>query len=176
MYIDYTRIITEDFKSFITDSELAELKEVARKEKAILTARYNPDTLRRILERRANEIVTINAKYQAYNDYEKAIVANNIVLDNKKFASVLNSGNFDAESLDSFIKMLRYIKNRLANGDYSEKDQKYMKIADNFAKKLVAHFAKYLGINNQNLLINKINEILSYEPELINKKNDSKHK
>ena len=44
MYIDYTRIITEDFKSFITDSELAELKEVTKKEKAILTARLGQKT------------------------------------------------------------------------------------------------------------------------------------
>lgn len=177
MYIDYSRIVVEDFTKYIDAEKLAELKEIARKEKTYLTNRYNPNTLRGIVDRKAWEIVTINARHQLRNDLEKSIIANNIVFDNQKFASILNSGSFDLESLETFVKIVRYIKTRLANGDFDDKDQKYVRIADSFALKLANHFKKYIGISDQNLIINKINEVISYEPELIvSKKSDHSRK
>ena len=75
------------------------------------------------------------------------------------------------------MKIVRYVKTRLANGDFDEKDQKYVRIADSFALKLANHFKKYIGISDQNLIINKINEVISYEPELItSKKSDHSRK
>ena len=89
------------------------------------------------------------------------------VSDNERFASILNSGKFDYESLKTFMKILNYLKLKIANGDLTEKDQKYVRIVDSFAMKLVNYFKKYNGVSDQSIIINKINEVISYEPELI---------
>lgn len=167
MYIDYSKIITEDFKLYLSEEQVEELKKIAKKEKTYLTNRYNANTLRSMLDQKACEIVYINIRHQLRNNLEKAIIANNIVFDNERFASILNSGKFDYESLKTFMKILNYLKSKIANGDLTEKDQKYVRIADSFAMKLVNHFKKYNGVSDQSIIINKINEVISYEPELI---------
>jgi len=177
MFIDYSKIITEDLRLYVNATQLAELKDVASKERTYLNNRYHKDTLRTILARKAEETVYVNARHQTRNNIEKAIIASEIVFDSQKFAEILLNCEFDINTLQTYIKLLNYLKAKVANDDIDQNDEKYLVIADNFAKRLVKHFIKFNGVSSQNIIINKINEILSFEPELLDtegKKNSRK--
>lgn len=177
MFIDYSKIVTEDLRLYVNATQLAELKDVASKERTYLNNRYHKDTLRTILARKAEETVYVNARHQTRNNIEKAIIASEIVFDSQKFAETLLNCEFDINTLQTYIKLLNYLKAKVANDDIDQNDEKYLVIADNFAKRLVKHFIKFNGVSSQNIIINKINEILSFEPELLDtegKKNSRK--
>lgn len=177
MFIDYSKITTEDLRLYIDATKLAELKEVAKSERTYLDNRYNKDILRTILAKKAEETVYINARHQTRNNIEKAIIASEIVFDSNKFAETLKNGDFDIDTLQTYIKLLNYLKAKVANDDEIDaNDEKYLVIADNFAKKLVRHFIKYNGVSSQNIIINKINEVLSFEPELLIENNKRNHR
>ena len=174
MFIDYSKIITDDLRAYLNESKLKELKTVAKNEKRYLTNKYNPDILRKILARKAEETVYINSRHQMRNNIEKAVIASEIVFDDsKKFAEVLLNGGFDTDTLRTYVKLLDYLKARIASGDLEDTDEKYITIADNFAKKIVKHFINYNGVSSQNIIINKINAVLSFEPELLEINNKS---
>ncbi len=170
MYIDYSKIITDNFRLFISDEKLGFLKAEAKKESMMIKGRYSNVVLKEILSQKADEIVYIYSRNQSKNSIEKALLANNIVFDDENFASILSKGNFDAESLEVFIRLLSYLKTKIAKDDITENDKKYFDKADQYAKKLVNHFTKYIGKTNPNIIINKINELRSYNPELLDKK------
>lgn len=174
MYIDYSKIITDDFKLFITNEQLAEIKEIANKERIYLKGRYSKETLKVLLSKKANEAVYINSRHQLKNSVEKALIASNIVFDDEKMARILVSGKFDRDSLETFIKLLSYLKIKVSNDTIDENDQKYLTIADNYAKKLINHFTKYIGGCEIDIIINKINEIISFNPVLLETK-QNKH-
>ena len=172
MYIDYNKIITKDFNLLITEERLNQLKQIAKKERAYLNSIVHHDSSRYILSSKAKEIAYINARHQAKNDIEKALIASNIVFDDAKFAKMLNDGHFDRNSLETFIKLLNYLKVRVINNNIADSERKYLIIADNFAKKLVNHFSKYIGHCEIDIIINKVNELLSFNSELIQSKKD----
>ena len=173
MYINYSKIITHDFKIYVTEKEFNELKEMAKKEKECLKRKYNADSLRSMLSSKATETAYKTSKYHKKNDFEKAILASNIVFDNEEFASILEKGNFKADTLKSYLKLLNYLKYKMSIDGLDEKDKKYAEKADNFAKKLVAQFAYWKTTIDHTIIINKINEVLSFEPELIENKQPS---
>ena len=168
MNIDYNKIITNNYNLYITEKNLNELKEIALKEKSIIKSKYHVDTIKEILAQKANETAYINHRYNDLNMYEKAIIASNIVFNNDKFINVLNKGNFSYETLTIFMKLLNYIKYTIENGNINEKDNKYINTVNIFSKKLSNHFYKYTGVNDINIIINKLNEIISFNPELLN--------
>ena len=170
MYIDYSKIITDNFALFVTDEQLAEIKQIANKERIYLKGRYSKETLKVLLSKKANEAVYINARHQLKNSVEKALIASNIVFDDEKMAKILISGKFDRDTLETFIKLLSYLKIKVSNDTIDENDQKYLTVADNYAKKLINHFTKYIGGCEIDIIINKINEIISFKPELLESK------
>ncbi len=170
MYIDYSKIITENFKLFISNEQLEDLKQIAYKERTYINAKYSKNLTKFFLSKKANEIVYINARHRAKNIVDKALIASNIVFDDEKMVKILTSGNFDRESLETFIKLLNYLKIKVTNHSTDESDKKYLDIADNYAKKLIKHFSKYIGDCEIDIIINKINEILSFKPELLETK------
>lgn len=174
MYIDYSKIITDDFKLFITDEQLEGLKKIAKKEKECIKYKLHNDTLKYLLSSKAKEIVYVSSRYQFTNDVDKALIASNIVFDDEKTAKILANGNFDKDSLETFIKLLNILKKKIVSNKIVESDKKYVKIADNYAKKLVSHFSKYIGVCEVDIIINKINEIISFKPELLEVK-QNKH-
>ena len=169
MNIDYNKIITNNFNLNITEEELNTLKEIAIKEKNIIKAKYHTDTIKEILAQKANETAYVNHRYNHLNMAEKAIIASNMVFDDEKFVNILNKGNFSYETLEVFIKLLNYVKYKIKSNNLNEKDNKYLNTVNIFAKKLLNHFIKYTGINDINIIINKLNEVISFNPELLDK-------
>ena len=163
------RIITTDLKQYISIERLNELREIAKKEKTYLNNRYGITSLKDILDRKAIEITYKYSRYQDLNNIEKAIIANNIVFDSEKFANILNNGNFDKKSLQAFLKLVNYFINNSGN-NLTETDKRYLEITDKFKKKLINHFKKQVGVTDISIIINKLNEVLSFEPELLEDK------
>ena len=174
MYIDYSKILSTNLRTHITEEKLKELKDLAEKERTYLKRKYSPNIIAILLSKKAYEIAYINMKNQEKSDNEKAIIASNIVFDDQRFAKILLNGKFDFDTIKSFVSIIGYLKNKMTNSNLNEKDQKYLTIADNFAKRLANHFSKYIGVVDQNIIINKIIEILEYKPELL-ENNSSKH-
>ena len=170
MNIEFNKLITNDFKIYVSSERLAELQDAANMEKRYLVNKYSSGVIKSFLDKKALEIANTSARYNSLNAYEKVILSNNIVFDNKKFANVLTSGNFDIESLQTFLNLINYLKAKVSNNALSESDSKYLTVATNFTKKLVNHFKKYLGVTDHTVIINKINEVISFEPELLMKK------
>ena len=175
MNINYDIIIAKNFNTLITEEEY---------EKAIENGIFERDyMLRRIKDSvyaseylidRAYAAPYVNAKYQNMSLAEKAIMAGTIAFDNKKFASVLLKGNFNYESLVTFLKLVDYLKFKKNNQVMDEKNKKYENSVNLYARKLENHFRYHFGRTNINIIINKINEIISYEPELLLDNNKNK--
>ena len=174
MYIDYSKIVTKDLKSLVTEEDLASLKDMAKKERLYLNGKYNYVTLKEMVSQKANEIVYVCARYKEKSEAEKALIACNIVLDDEKTAVRLNTGKYDKDTLITFIKLLNYLKNKFDNNTISESDKKYLSIADTFGKKITLYFGKYIGNCEPDVIINKINELLSFRPELLETKQTTK--
>ena len=167
MYIDYSKIVLTDMKQVITDENLEELKEIAKNEKGYIKRRYGVVYLKDNLDTKATEIAFTSARYKDKSKLEKTIIANNIVFDNQKFANLLRNGNFDAKTLKAFLRILSYLKSKLNAGSLSEKDKDYAAKAEYFTRRLVKYFKLQIGITDSGIIINKINELLSFEPELL---------
>ena len=136
MKIKYEKIITNNFKFEINETELAKLKEEAKIERARIKyyQRGNDFTL----QNRAEERVYLANDYKTKNDIEKAILLANIVFEKEeRFAEMLLNGNFDKRILESFIKLLDYLKSKKANNDLNETDLQYEKKCEALATKLV---------------------------------------
>ena len=174
MYIDYSKIITENLQLFITNEQLENIKKIAEKEKCYIKGKCSKTTLFSMLPAKANEIVYTSSRHQQKNGVEKALIACNIVFDDEKIANILLNGNFDKEALVTFIKLVNYLKHKIDTDALEEKDKRYLIVADKYAKKLVSHFNKYIGGCEITIIINKINELLSFRPELLETK-EAKH-
>lgn len=168
MYINYKKLMRNNYNLYITEERLAELKELAQKERTFIVNKYNVNNITSVLSLKAHDIAYVNMRNNKLSDAEKSIIANNIVFDDEKFVSILNKGKFETVYLQNFIKLTCYLKNKVDNNRISnDSDQRYLDTADMFAKRLVNHFSKYVGVVDCYIIINKLNEILSFRPELL---------
>ncbi len=167
------RIVTVDLKQYISNNKLNELVKIANDERTYLNNRYRAEYLKDCLDRRAIEIIFKGTKYQDRSNIEKIIIANNIVFSNQKFADILNTGNFDINSLRAFLKLVNYFNN-VSSDDLSDDDERYLEILNKFERKLINHFKRQIGVTDLTIIINKLNELLSFEPELL-EQNNNKH-
>ena len=167
-------IVTVDLKQYISNDKLSELVKIANDERTYLNNRYRVEYLKDCLDRRAIEIIFKGTKYQDRSNIEKIIIANNIVFSNQKYADILNTGNFDIKSLKAFLKLVNYFINNVSDDDLSDDDKRYLEIVKKFERKLINHFKKQVGVTDSAIIINKLNELLSFEPELL-EENKNKH-
>ncbi len=166
MNIDYTKIITNDLNLLISPERLELIKAEALKERNYIKARYSHEYVKERLFTRAYEVAYTTARYQEKSDTEKALLTANIVFnDDERFAEILRNGNFNLEMLSTYIKLLNYIQK--AKAESKKVDEKYTKTAEIFTKRLVARFQRIVGQNEPSIIINKINEIISFKPELL---------
>ena len=174
MYIDYSKIITKDLKTLITEQQLQMIKTEATKERNYIKRNGITEYIKNNFFKKAEEVAYVSYRHNQKNDTEKAMLAANIVFEDEKFAEILQKGNFDLHTLETYINLLNYLKSKIANGDEEKIDEKYLRTAEIFAKKLSKHFQIFIGRNNPNIIINKINEIISFKPELLQDK-ENKH-
>ena len=171
MYIDFKKI-NANYCSLPIE-RVEEIKDLATKERVFLMNKYHTNNnISTILSSKAYEIAYVNVRNSELNDVEKNILANNIVFDDDKFATILKKGNFDLTYLDSFIKLVNYMKYKTDNNKLANSDQRYLTTIYIYAKKIVDHFTKYVGNVDKYIIINKLNEIITFNPEILeNKKN-----
>lgn len=171
MNIDYSKIVPQNLTLFINERDLESLKIIGRKERNKIKNSHNSALLKELFAKRADEIVYLKHEYQGYSSVEKAIILANIVFDNdQKIAYILSTGNFEKETLETYLQLLSYLKIKSANQGLDENDKKYNKTVNDYAKKLVNHIAKYVGPVTPEIIINKINEIISFNPKLLDTK------
>lgn len=168
MKINYEKIVTRDLTHLVSEEQLACLKGEAKKEKNRIRY-YNRNYAEPSLQTRAEERVYLASEYQKKNSIEKAILLANIIFaDNTRFAEMLLSGKFDRRALESYIKLLEYLRcKRAYNLDLNETDLQYEKKCGILASKIAKHISMYIGPIKPEIIINKINEMLSFCPELL---------
>ena len=165
MKINYSNVYVGNYRELLSDEELNNLILLASKQRKFLDYKYRQmidGTKYSMLIKKAFEFTNINRENNSRPDYEKNIIANNIVFSNSQCAKLLNIGKFDLKSLQAYIALIRIVKNNKENAN-----QKYVDAVNAFTIKLMNHFRKYVGSAKPEIIINKINELLTYEPELI---------
>ena len=165
MKINYCNVYVEDYHKLLSEEELNSLVLLALNQRKFLDYKYKHlmgSTKFSMLIGKAFEFTNINRENNSRPDYEKNIIANNIVFSNSQCAKLLNIGKFDLKSLQAYIALIRIVKNNKENAN-----QKYVDAVNAFTIKLMNHFRKYVGSAKPEIIINKINELLTYEPELI---------
>ena len=167
MIIDYSKIVTENFKKHVPEDILGSIKMEAESERKYILRNGITEFVKEHFFEKADEIAHVSARHYKKNEYEKALLAANIVFTDEKFAEILETGNFNKGMLETYIKLLAYLKKAITNDRLEKKDEKLQVTAEKFTRILSKHFAKYVGKNNPTIIINKINEILSYRPELL---------
>ena len=173
MYIDYTKIITDNFKNHTNEETLESIKSEALHERNYIKRNGFTSYVKEHFFGKADEIAYVSSRHHGKNEYEKALLAANIVFDDEKFAEILLKGNFSKDMLETYIKLLNYLKKAIANNRFEKKDEKFQETAEKYTRLLSKHFSLYIGKNSPNIIINKINEILSYKPELLEEKNNT---
>ncbi len=173
MYIDYSKIVTDDFKKRIDESTLADIKNEALKERAYIKRNGITVFVKEHFFDKADEIAYVSARNFKKSDEEKALLSANIVFDDEYFVEILNKGNFSKDMLETYIKLLKYLKKVIVNNNFEKKDEKFQETAEKYTRLLSKHFAIYMGKTRPNIIINKINELLSYKPELLEEKNNA---
>lgn len=172
MKIDYSKIILGNYRELLSEETLNNLKELAQDKRKFLDYKYTHlrgSNRYKMLMVKAVEYAYISKENSEKNELEKTIIVNNIVFNNEVFAKLLNNGNFDKNSLSQYIALVNYIKN---NGENI--NSKYTNAVNSFTLKLVNYFKKYVGIINPELLINKINEVLVCDKELLEEKENNR--
>ena len=170
MQINYDEIVTENYSELIDNETLQTLKKIALDERKLLDYKLRNKTggiKYYLLMKKAIEFANIRQENLERNKYEKSILINNIIFSNEQCAKILNSGNFDRETLQTFIALVNY-----ANRHIEKATKQQIHAINTFTKSIVTHFQKYVGIIKPEIIINKINEVLIYQPELLESKSN----
>ena len=173
--IDYNKIIPGSLNAFITKEELDKIKELAIKERETMTRKlYRADSFTKFFAPKKAEELAYGSKYSNFNSVEKAILAANIALPDEKVERALADNElFGFEYLKHYLKIVDYFRYaRPHDGEIPTEEVAAKKFMTNYNRALVNRFTMYFGSINPSLIINKINEIVSFNPQLL----DSKHR
>ena len=173
--IDYNKVIPGSLNTFLTRDELCKIKELADKEREVMASKlYRADSFTKFFAPKRAEEIAYSSKYSDFSSIEKAILAANIALPDEKVENALADNElFGFEYLKHFLKIIdyfRYVKPH--DGEVPTEEVAAKKFMTNYNRALVNRFTMYFGSINPSLIINKINEIVSFNPQLL----DSKHR
>lgn len=169
--INYTNVIPENLNLYISEDRLNELKEIAQIERDILNRKLgNGDSFSRYFFAKTAEEIAYGSKYKHLSDIEREVLASNIALSDEKFNAIIEDNElFNMVYFKKYYKLINYFAHTdiryraLYDGESSAK-----KFVENYTKLLVNRFTKYMGAISPEVIINKINEIISF--------NSQKHK
>ena len=182
MKLELNKIITGDLNKKMSKKKMAELKEEAKKIVTYTSNKtYNYDYSQ---SEDVFEKVYTKSKYQKYTNDEKAVIIEEAIFpDSKKFLDVLynsaeserynNSNNgkilpLNYQSLKNLLTYLVYIK--AAKVKQVKLDNKVLEQIKKYCKHyfIVLHnvFARQMGKVQIEAVINKLNEIFSFENDL----------
>ena len=173
MLIDYSRILNNDIRE-ISQERLEEIKARATAAReAIKYKCHDESEVAEYMSPHAEEYAYIKAVNRDLSDDEKNILSANIMLTNRKLADILQNSGYQYKKLKAFIDIVTYIKRELAEGKSSEEHlEKYINASEKFTKKLLTTFRKQIGKITSSQIINKLYEVMAYEPELLKSKEE----
>lgn len=171
--IDFSKVIVEHLNSVMKKDEVDSISRLAKIERDALLMKHGYDLSFSLayVKQRAAEIAYNSSRYDSLNEIQKAVLASNIALDKSKVIYALNrldSPFFGLCYLENYINNLRYFKyNKKSIRDMSETEKTVYTFLTKYTKVLVNSFSQYFGDVEPHLLINMINEIMSFNPELL---------
>ena len=174
MKIDYSKLFLDDYRKTVSDERKDAISIVAQNQRAYYDYKYRyllDGTRYGIMASRAKEFVTINKDNAAKSLEEKILLVSDILFENGEFADYLNKGHFDFDTLSTYIRLLSHAQK------YEEevkKNPKVSKAISEYTTRLMTFFNRIYGRISPEFIINKINEVLVYNPELVERKETSR--
>ena len=182
MNINFDKISIID-GNFSVD-RLMKLKEIANHEKMILAdskhlyknnINSKLDTLKDFpLSTKATERIYLSSEYSKYSMDDKNIILSNIVFSrNESFANIIALSGLTIEQLDKYIQIVTFFNdNRIL---LNSKNAKIIKLIE-YVNKISLILGKYVHNHypktTNEMIINKLSEMLTFDRELINEKYD----
>lgn len=182
MNINFDKISIID-GNFSVD-RLKKLKEIANHEKMILTdskhlykdnINSKLDALKNFpLSTKATERIYLSSEYSKYSMDDKNIILSNIVFSrNESFANIIALSGLTIEQLDKYIQIVTFFNdNRIL---LNSKNAKIIKLIE-YVNKISLILGKYVHNHypktTNEMIINKLSEMLTFDRELINEKYD----
>ena len=172
-HIDYAKIVPDYLNSIMSESERDNITALAKIEREALLSKHGYDLSfsNAYVKVRATEIAYNSSRYSELNESEKAVLASNIALDKNAIINAIkriDSPFFGLSYLKYYITNLRYFKfNRKPIKYMSEVEKTVYQNLTKYTKILINSITTYVGPVEPYLLINLLNEIISFDSELL---------
>lgn len=164
--IDFAKILPNNLEEEINMEKLIELKEIADKRKGYIGRRYTTmRTSRAFVSNKGYEYAYTSSEMSNKTNEEKALITSNIAFTDKEFANIINNSDFDKERLENYIIMLNNYK-------LNPNNTELLKLIKRETKNIIDYFLNMCGIIKPIIIINKIIEILTYNPNLLRTKGE----
>ena len=175
MNIKYNEIIIGDISKIFDDEKVIELKEKALNERNFINNKIKNNFIKYFnICKGAHERVYTYSTYSDLTEKERAFIYANIVFpnNNKFIEMLLNTLSYD--HLVAYIDSLNNLKILNKVKQESEAKQKLIKYCNKITNILLKKVEIYFGYTSIEPVITKINEILTYNKELLITNNNPK--
>ena len=182
MNINFDKISIID-GNFSVD-RLMKLKEIANHEKMILTdskhlykdnINSKLDALKDFpLSTKATERIYLSSEYSKYSMDDKNIILSNIAFSrNESFANIIALSGLTIEQLDKYIQIVTFFNdNRILLNSKNAKIVKLIEYVNKISLILGKYVHNHYPKTTNEMIINKLSEMLTFDRELINEKYD----
>ena len=170
MNIEWNAIYTSNLKNLISEEKHNTLIADAEMENSYIIRHGLNSTVKNNITRMAREVAYTKSKYSSFSNVEKALLAANIAYNDYRMCYILKAGNFSVKGLTNYLKVLTYLKRKMATIGLTDDDTPYQRYAESFTRTLANHFRTYTGSADITLIINKISDILTYRSDLLEAK------
>ncbi len=178
--INYDKVIPDFLNNITSGDDVSVMRMLGVKERNILLRKFEYDLSfsNAYVKQRADEIAYNSSRYRDLNSIQKAVIASNIAFDRDKVIEVLQSFNeelFTLPYLQQYIRFITYFRtNKKPLNELSEAEKAVYTYVTKYTRILVNRFASQFGNVEPHLIINMLNEIVSFDSELLNTKKSSK--
>lgn len=180
--IDFSKVVPDYLNKVIDLTEREAILDFANMERRGTQRKfsYSESDFNEYIKSRASEIAFSSCKYEELKFPEKAVLASNIALDKEKFVNALNglaknSNSFGFDYLKQYVKLACYFSIKKDVNNLSKFDEKFYTFLIRYNKLICSELSNYFGYVKPHLIINMLNEIISFEPELLNSYKKSNH-
>lgn len=170
------RILTYIDALTITKKEYNYFKQLSIIEKERIEKKLKMSFEEHPVDKKYLEEIILGTEYKNISSMNKEIMlANAILPDDQKIATLLNEEGFTLEYLKIIIRFRSLLKNILTNNLPIDKETRQKLDAYKvIVEKLVDLFNKHFNVNNQTIILNRICEMLVTCPELFVPKSKTK--